>query len=381
MDMTRLLAGVAVEPRPYQHRIISQAVAAFLEGGLRSVLIDSPTGSGKTVMGLLIARALQQRLGVRVGWVAMRRNLLAQAAAENARRRLGVEAAFVSMFDRDPPRPLDMLVVDEAQHDAAGSMAHLHNLIRPRYILGLSATPFRADRVKLCFDRVLKDAGIHRLIQDGYLSPYFHYTLPEYTPRTVAECYAREPERWGRALVTFHTIDQCRQAAALLHARGVACDVVTGDSDREGQIDAFRAGRLRVLFNCLVLAEGFDCPELHTVFCRPSCKSVTIQTCGRVFRRHPGLPFKQVVQCKHTRLPFLRTATAARQNIGGVDGWRSVQVNPLIEKVSGRTLAVLARTEVSLPDFLARTASRSGRRRRGRRRDADGDEGGPDLTL
>ena len=27
-------------------------------------------------------------------------------------------------------------------------MAHLHNVIRPRYILGLSATPFRADRVK-----------------------------------------------------------------------------------------------------------------------------------------------------------------------------------------------------------------------------------------
>ena len=28
------------------------------------------------------------------------------------------------------------------------------------FILGLSATPFRADRVKLCFDTVLKDAGI-----------------------------------------------------------------------------------------------------------------------------------------------------------------------------------------------------------------------------
>ena len=56
------------------------------------------------------------------------------------------------MFDRDPPTGLDLLVVDEAQHDAAQSMAVLHQRIRPRFILGLSATPFRADRVKLCFD-------------------------------------------------------------------------------------------------------------------------------------------------------------------------------------------------------------------------------------
>src|SRR5205823_2713125 len=83
-------------------------------------------------------------------------------------------------------RGLGMLVVDEAQHDAASSMAYLHNRIQPRFILGLSATPFRADRVKLCFDTVLKDAGIARLIQGGYLSPFHHYTLPAYSPAAVA---------------------------------------------------------------------------------------------------------------------------------------------------------------------------------------------------
>ena len=92
-----------VEPRPYQQRIIAKAAAAFCQKGLRSVLIESPTGSGKTVMGLLIARAVQEDLGLRIGWVAMRRNLLAQAAAENEARGIGVEATFLSMFDKDPP--------------------------------------------------------------------------------------------------------------------------------------------------------------------------------------------------------------------------------------------------------------------------------------
>src|SRR5918993_862198 len=160
LAVTDLIAGTAVEPRPYQERIVSQVLDLFLTKKLRSVLIESPTGSGKTVMGLLAAWGLQRARGLKVGWVAMRRNLLTQTAEEIAERQLGVRCEFISMFDKDPPTGLDLLVIDEAQHDAANSMAHLHSVIRPRFILGLSATPFRADKVKLCFDSAIRDAGI-----------------------------------------------------------------------------------------------------------------------------------------------------------------------------------------------------------------------------
>src|SRR5712671_3653779 len=167
MDITTLIAHTNIQPRPYQERIVGRAVDLCCVKGLRSILIDSPTGSGKTIMGLLIARALQESLGLRVGWVAMRRYLL-------------------------------------AQHRAAQSMTLLHQVVRPRFILGLSATPFRADRVKLCFDAVLKDAGIASLIRDGYLSPFHHYTIPHHSPARVVECYLREPERWGKSILYFH---------------------------------------------------------------------------------------------------------------------------------------------------------------------------------
>jgi superfamily II DNA or RNA helicase len=231
-------------------------------------------------------------------------------------------------------------------------MAQLHNLVRPRFILGLSATPFRADKVKLCFDTVIKDAGIHRLIQDGYLSPYHHYTLPAYAPAAVVACYLREPRRWGKSIFYFHTLDQCHEAEARLRAGGVACAVVTGSSDRETQIEDFRAGQLAVLINCVVLAEGFDCPELQTVFCRPSCKGTTIQMCGRVLRKHPALSVKQIVQCRRTRWPFIRTAAAALQYTWADGDWRSLQVNPHIDQVTGRVLQALARIEVQLPRLL-----------------------------
>lgn len=362
--LDQLLSTVALEPRPYQRRIVEKASRLFCDKSLRSVLIDSPTGSGKTVMGLLIARLMQLTLGVSVGWVAMRRNLLDQAAEENLRRGISLDGHWISMFDKSPPAGIDMLVVDEAQHDAAGSMAHLHNVVRPRFILGLSATPFRADRVKLCFDTVIKDAGIHRLIQDGYLSPFHHYTIPRYTPQAVAECYGADRERWGKSILYFHTLEQCAEAAGRLEGAGVRCEVVSGSSDRESQIDAFRSGRLDVLVNCQVLAEGFDCPELKTVFCRPSSCGVTVQMCGRVFRKHAGTPVKQVVQCQETRWPILRTAAAACQ-FAWVDGeWRSLQINERIEEISHRTIRALAHSQSQLPQFLVQ-ARRRGRGWRG----------------
>jgi superfamily II DNA or RNA helicase len=366
MDLELLLASMNVQPRPYQQRIVRRAVSLFREQGLRSILIDSPTGSGKTVMGLLTARAMQE-VGVRVGWVAMRRNLLTQAEAENTHRCIGVKAAFISMFDRDPPKDLDLLVVDEAQHDAAQSMAHLHQVIRPRYILGLSATPFRADRVKLCFDSVIKDAGIATLIQDGYLSPYHHYTLPRHTPRDVVAAYLRDRQRWGKTLFYFHTLEQCAEADRLLREAGVRSDVVSGSSNRDAQLAAFRDGRLDVLSNCMVLSEGFDCPELKTVFCRPSCKGITVQMAGRVLRKHPDFPFKQIVQCQKTRWPFVRTATPAVLYTWTGDEWRSLQVNPHFSQINGRMLQTLARTETQLPAWLTKRTPRQRSRERSAR--------------
>lgn len=365
MDLNALLATTNVQPRPYQQRIVTKAVEHFLIKDLRSILLESPTGSGKTVMGLLIARAMQEERGLKVGWLAMRRYLLAQAAEENRSRGINVDAHFISMFDRDPPTGLDLLIVDEAQHDAAQSMAVLHQKIQPKFILGLSATPFRADRVKLCFDSVIKDAGIQTLIQDGYLSGYHHYTIPNYTTTDVVKHYLADREKWGRSILYFHTLDQAYHANKLLVDAGVKADVVTGSSDREKQLEDFRSGRLEVLTNCMMLAEGFDCPELRTVFVRPSCKGVTIQMAGRVLRKHPNEPVKQIVQCTRTRWPFQRTAKAAQAFTWTDDAWRSLTVNAGLQEVNGKMLQALAKIEVTLPPLLARQAN--SRRRRSRR--------------
>lgn len=356
-----LFDGLTLETRPYQRRICTKAAAMFTgqnpgrdgtnEPAVSSVMIESPTGSGKTVMGLTIARWLQRSFGVSVGWCAMRRNLLTQAAEENVSRGFGIDLTTISMFDRDPPR-VDVLVVDEAQHDAAASMANLHGSVRPRFVLGLTATPFRTDRIKLCFEKIIRDAGIQQLMQDGYLARYHHYTIPTYTPEDVVNRFSAEPERWGKSLMFFHRVDECDLACSLLRARGFTSEVVTAKTDRDRQLDDFETGKTQVLINMAILTEGFDCPSLKTVFCRPSGKGCTIQMAGRAFRKHDDLPFKNVVQSEDSPYPIVRTATPAEQYTWLDDGWRSLAINESIHTISENTLRMIARTEIELPKFV-----------------------------
>ena len=69
-------ADLSVANRPEDRRDVSGGVQEQIEPPARSVMIESPTGSGKSVMGLLVAKLLQSMTGAKVGWVAMRRNLL-----------------------------------------------------------------------------------------------------------------------------------------------------------------------------------------------------------------------------------------------------------------------------------------------------------------
>ncbi len=379
---SEVISRTKVEPRAYQRRIVGKTLDMFMgrhksqdgqfEPNARSILIESPTGSGKTVMGWLSIKCLQEAVpDLAVGWVAMRRNLLSQAMGENLGKGINVQNVhMVSMFDRSPEALLEhkrkggkvALVVDEAQHDAANSMTHLHNILEPEYILGLSATPFRQDRMKLCFDKVIKDAGIHQLIQDGFLSKFDHFTIPNWAPETVAQHYLADPKRWGKSLFYFVNLEQCFQMAGILKSNGIVCDVVTGDTDVESQLAAFREGHIPALINCMKLTEGFDEPTLQTAWVRDSGKGPTMQMAGRAFRKHPSLRAKQVVQSKQTKWPIIRTALPDQQYVWQDSDWLSLKVNPKLNLINQNARLAIAQTEVELPTFL--TSRAKGRPRR-----------------
>ena len=246
------------------------------------------------------------------------------------------------------------LIVDEAQHDAASSMSHLHNLIEPDMILGMTATPFRTDKMKLCFQKVIKDCGIHQLIQDGWLSPYHHFTIPKWTPEEVADHYCADPERWGKSIFFFVSLTDCFELGRIFRERGVKHEVIRGGQPKvtEEALERFEQGEIPCLINCMVLTEGFDCPSLKTAWVRDSSRGPTMQMGGRTFRIHDDLPYKQIVQSKQTKWPFIRTAMPHQQYLWVSDEWRSLKVNPKLNDINQNARMAIAQTEVELPKFV-----------------------------
>lgn len=388
MRLETLLPRTKLEARPYQIRVVKKIRKMFdgeyvngagsKENAAKSIMLESPTGSGKTPCVLLESRLEQEIHGSLVLWTTQRRNVLQQAADENAApsltnprgKDIGAHIHFMSMFQSEMPeeylphnrdRPL-LLVVDEAHHDAANTMAHVHNELRPDRVLGATATPYRTDRVKLCFEKVVRDIGIRELIAQGWLSQYDHYSIPNWEPETVADFYAMDPRRWGASLMFFHQQHHCQRLyRRLTEHHGIPGSIVTGQSDREQQARDLAEGRLAYLVNCAVLTEGFDFPDLRTVWVRDSGRGCTIQMGGRVFRRSSVHPVKQVVQSNRSDWSFLKTAMPIQQWVWENGEWLTLKINPLMSQVSMNARYMIATSEQTIPQFLK---DRSGKKKR-----------------
>lgn len=179
-------------------------------------------------------------------------------------------------------------------------------------LVGLSATPYRGRSEELT-DRLAKRFGNlrldiqalgnvdhYRLLQDrGVISRVRHETLEgsdvhlpadqlqellkkgllpkaadtklgENVPRTkrVLESIAAQPADWP-ILVFAPSVENSQALAGLLNKEGISAAAIYGEMPREARrfyIREFREGRLRVLTNYNVLAEGFDAPAVRAVY-------------------------------------------------------------------------------------------------------------------
>ena len=151
--------------RPYQGDVINEA-RGKVAVGCRSVLLNAPTGAGKTVIGGAIIKAAVDK-GSRVLFLAHRRELIDQAVAKlwalaidagvilagrPARPEQPVQVASVQALwarafraSKMQPPPAELVVVDEAHHVRARTYAQILEAYPAARILGLTATPCRGD--------------------------------------------------------------------------------------------------------------------------------------------------------------------------------------------------------------------------------------------
>lgn len=290
---------MVIEERPYQKDCV-EAVMEHFRDGTKAVLLESPVGSGKTIMGLMIVAQLQKMSPgkkLSCAWVAPRHALLDQLM--EADKSFGLSVTPVSMFARSAQH-YDIVVLDEAHHEATSSFIQLFQTMSPTYLLGLSATPLRTDKMKLAFNETVNLCTIRSLIAEDYLSRFQVFSIDRMTPESAAEHYLRDPDKWGKTIVFMPTLADCRRFHDLLLNAGVECPVIASGTNNDFALDSFRRGQTKIIVNCHLLTEGFDLPDLQTVFLKDASRLPTIQMAGRVLRKYPG-KLANIVQSKQAR--------------------------------------------------------------------------------
>jgi superfamily II DNA or RNA helicase len=330
----------APELRPYQLEAINAVRREFATH--RSTLLVLATGLGKTVTFSAIARRCKDR-GTRVLVVAHRDELLEQAAAtlrrfglsvviEQGSRRANpsalpdvvvasVQTLQRARLKRFAPDAFGLVVIDEAHHATARSYRELLKHFASAKVLGVTATPDRADGVGLraVFESVAKRMDLAEGIAGRWLSPLELRTvrvgdLDLSNVRTVAGDFAAgelEQELLrdrvlhqvagplaelcaGRQTLVFVAgVKQAHALAEVLAGYGVGAAAVDGSMSRDERarvLQAYRSGHLQVVCNAMLWAEGFDAPETSCVaLVRPTkSRALLVQMIGRGTRLAPG---------------------------------------------------------------------------------------------
>ena len=290
--------------RDYQTRAVEEVGACYRR--VRSVCLVAPTGAGKTLLGLEVARRTLARDPTRrVLWLAHRQELVSQAI-ERAEVHLGpmidrFTAATVQGLMASGSRPEATLVIaDEAHHYGRGA-AEWHKVVdgyAEGWMLGLTATPQRGDGSPLgdVFSEMVIAAQYGELVEAGHLVP-----CRVIRPLSMLDDgLAQDPvDAWiahaeGRQGFLFgRRVDECYDYAARLRARGLRAEVIEGNTAaqlREDHLADFRGGRLDVLCSVYVLTEGVDVPAAAVCMLARSAghTGTYLQMVGRVLRPAEG---------------------------------------------------------------------------------------------
>ncbi|MEN3298628.1 MAG: hypothetical protein V7633_686 [Pseudonocardia sp.] len=340
--------GVEVQPFPHQAQILEALEAERTVHDRHRNLVVAATGTGKTVVAALDYARLRETLpSSRLLFVAHRKEILEQSrrtyravladgtfgetyvGGDRPERWTHVFAGVQSLaaygVDRIPADHFDVVVVDEFHHAEAATYRRLLDHLKPRELLGLTATPERSDGVdvRAQFDgRSAFELRLWDALSADLLVPFHYFGIADDVDLTGVEwkrgaydiasldaVYTGNDARAAKIVrETKDKVTDVRQMRALgfcvsvAHAHymaevftraGIPSLAVSGQTPREQREAALRRLEKREV-NCLfavdLFNEGLDLPQVDTVLLlRPTQSStVFLQQLGRGLRRAEG---------------------------------------------------------------------------------------------
>lgn len=326
------------EPRGAQIEAL-YALNQSREEGFDKGIVVAATGIGKTYLAAFDSREYEKVL-----FVAHREEIIKQAATSfhnvrpnesigffyNDQKETDKELTFALVQtlgkktylneDYFVPDTFDYIVIDEFHHAVAGNYRNIIDYFKPKFLLGLTATPERLDNkdvFALCDYNSVYEIRLKEAINKGWLVPFKYYGIYDDTVNYEnlhiknGKYDEKELEQslmiHQRAELVFkHYLKYSSKCAmgfcsSKAHAeymakyfkdKGVpAAAVYSGEQgehteERNDALNKLKKGELKIIFSVDMFNEGVDVPAVDTVlFLRPTeSPTVFLQQLGRGLR-------------------------------------------------------------------------------------------------
>lgn len=348
--------GRDIKPRKYQQSVIDEALTQY-ENGKSKLLIEMATGLGKTyTVAHIIKRLIQQNGRIpRVLFLAHQVEILLQSvtAFKNV---LGIGnysfsacisgshpedtdfvfASFDTLYGQIAQlhkKSFDFVIVDEAHHTPARTYSEVVTNFKPRLLIGLTATPYRADNKdvirffggdeghigkfdlvwalkhrKLAFPKylvLLDDLDQDKIDQlDSGLSiadldkRLFLHKKDQEVVRIIERTVAEQEIENIKGIIFCRSIRHMNHligffelgTATLVHSK-------MSDQERRENIRNFREGEYKYILVCDLFNEGIDIPETNVlIFMRyTGSRTIWLQQLGRGLRKTPNKEYVHVL--------------------------------------------------------------------------------------
>ena len=308
--------------------------------GKNKALLVSATGTGKTYFSAFDAHRVQPK---HLLFVVHRENIT-RAALKSYRRVFGptVEMGILSGHLKDfnaqflfstvqtlskdttlekfAPDYFDYIVIDEVHRAGASSYEKVLSYFKPKFLLGMTATPERMDGYDIykAFDyNIAYEIRLGKALEEDMLSPFHYYGISELeidgqviddkTAFNILVCDQRveriieAAKLYGcdqgrvKGLIFCSKVNEARELSMKFNARGfktVALDGSHSEAEREHAIerlekDEAEGAYLDYIFTVDIFNEGIDIPSVNQIIMlRPTQSSIVfIQQLGRGLRK------------------------------------------------------------------------------------------------
>jgi superfamily II DNA or RNA helicase len=265
-----------------------------LQNGVKRIVIELPTGAGKTLTFACAMSYPEVRrcLGVtssrplRVLFIAHKHRLLTQAEKTftvDSNVELITQSAFSDIPQSLYDKGWDVTIIDECHHEAMMSIQLHLERIANMPIIGLSATVDRADGMLIKFEKFIKPISREQAVREGFLAPTQLYSFVDAPAKDktfiLKDMFDSYADQMGQTMVFVRTKREVGIIAEYLKDQGYTSVAVLGQSEKELDkiLNDFSKGVYQFIVNCNKINEGVDVA---------GCESVVL---GRQFGSYPQL--------------------------------------------------------------------------------------------